>query len=62
MFSNPIAALDGTENIVMLYADPLGPVTLRGSGGGGRETAQGILADLLSIARYAQGETRETGG
>lgn len=51
--SNPIAALDGTENIVTLFADPLGPVTLRGSGGGGRETAQGILSDLLSIARYA---------
>ena len=60
--SNPIAALDGTENIVTLYADPLGPVTLRGSGGGGRETAQGILADLLSIARYARdGERHSTG-
>ena len=52
--SHPIAALEGTENIVTLCADPLGPVTLRGSGGGGRETAQGVLADLLSIARYAQ--------
>ncbi|WP_347713416.1 homoserine dehydrogenase [uncultured Fretibacterium sp.] len=60
--SNPIAALEGTENIVTLYVDPLGPVTLRGSGGGGRETAQGILADLLSIARYAQdGERHSTG-
>ena len=52
--SHPIAALEGTETIVTLYVDTLGPVTLRGSGGGGRETAQGVLADLLSIARYAQ--------
>lgn len=51
--SNPIAALDGTENIVTIQADPLGSLTLRGSGGGGRETAQGLLSDLLSIARYA---------
>lgn len=51
--SNPIAALEGTENIVSLFVDTLGTVTLRGSGGGGRETAQGILSDLMAIARYA---------
>ena len=49
--SNPLSQVVGADNSVTLITDTLGPVTLRGSGGGRRETAQGILANLISIAR-----------
>jgi homoserine dehydrogenase len=49
--SNPLSLLDGAENMVMIDTDNLGTVSIRGSGGGGLQTAQGALSDLLSIAR-----------
>ena len=47
--SHPLSLVDGVENCVTLITDVLGPVSLRGSGGG-PETAQGVLADVLKIA------------
>jgi homoserine dehydrogenase len=50
--SNPLAQVKGRENMVNLYTDNLGTISLRGTGGGGLPTAQALLSDLLSIARY----------
>lgn len=48
---HPLAQVRGAMNAACLTTDTLGPVTLIGAGAGGRETAQGLLADILNIAR-----------
>jgi homoserine dehydrogenase len=52
--SNPFAQLDGADNMVALDTDNLGIVSIRGSGGGGLQTSQGLLSDLLSITRLVR--------
>jgi homoserine dehydrogenase len=49
--THPLAGVMGVTNAVCLTADNLGDVTIVGPGAGARETAQGILADMLEIAR-----------
>lgn len=54
---DPLAAVNGNENALELVAEPLGRLLLRGPGAGAEQTASGILADLLNIARV-RGELR----
>ena len=52
-----LATVNGNENALELTTQPLGRVLLRGPGAGAAQTASGILADLLNIARFC-GEMR----
>lgn len=54
---DPLAQVNGNENALELMTEPLGRIFLRGPGAGAEQTASGILADLLNIARV-QGELR----
>ncbi|GHV28209.1 homoserine dehydrogenase [Synergistales bacterium] len=49
--THPLAGVMGAANAVCLTTDNLGDVTIVGPGAGARETAQGMLADMLEIAR-----------
>jgi homoserine dehydrogenase len=48
--SHPLASIKGATNAVCLTTDNLGDVTISGPGAGVRETAQGLLSDILNIA------------
>jgi homoserine dehydrogenase len=47
--ANPLASISGAANAVTLTTDNLGEITVSGPGAGKKETAQGILSDMLEI-------------
>ena len=52
--SNPVAGLNGTENMVVFTTDRYldTPLVVKGPGAGGEVTAGGVFADILRIASY----------
>lgn len=48
---DPLAQVDGAQNAITFHTDVLGAVTIIGAGAGQRETAFGLLNDLLAIHR-----------
>jgi homoserine dehydrogenase len=48
---DPLAGVDGVNNAVVCRADPVGAVTIIGPGAGVALAGQGVLADLIGIAR-----------
>lgn len=48
--AHPLASVSGVTNAVSITTDNLGEITVVGPGAGARETAQGILSDMLEIA------------
>src|SRR5215213_6624295 len=46
---DPLAAVEGAFNAVMLQGDAIREITLEGPGAGGLETASAVVADLVSI-------------
>jgi homoserine dehydrogenase len=49
--SDPLARVDGVMNAITIQADTLAEVTIIGPGAGRLQTGQGLLADLIAIAR-----------
>ncbi len=49
--TDPLASIDGTTNAVICRADPLGEVTIAGPGAGPELAGQGVLSDLIAVAR-----------
>lgn len=47
--TNPLASISGATNAVSITTDNLGEITISGPGAGKKETAQGILSDMLEI-------------
>ncbi len=52
--SDPLARVDGVMNAITLQTDTLSSVTIIGPGAGRLETGQGLLSDLIAIARTAK--------
>ncbi len=52
--SNPVAGLNGTENMVVFTTDRYldTPLVVKGPGAGGEVTAGGVFADIVRIASY----------
>jgi homoserine dehydrogenase len=48
---DPLAHVDGTTNAVVCRASPLGEVTVIGPGAGPQLAGQGVLSDLIAVAR-----------
>jgi homoserine dehydrogenase len=48
---DPLAHVDGTTNAVVCRASPLGEVTIIGPGAGPQLAGQGVLSDLIAVAR-----------
>jgi homoserine dehydrogenase len=48
---NPLASVAGATNAVNITTDNLGVITMVGPGAGKKETAQGLMSDMLDIAR-----------
>jgi homoserine dehydrogenase len=51
--SDPLAAVEGATNALTLRCEPLGEVTVTGPGAGPQLAGQGVLADLIALARTA---------
>jgi homoserine dehydrogenase len=49
---DPLANIDGTGNAVVCRASPLGAVTIIGPGAGAQLAGQGVLSDLIAVARW----------
>lgn len=49
--SDPLARVDGVTNAITIHSDTLPEVTIIGPGAGRLQTGQGLLADLLAIAK-----------
>ena len=49
--ANPLARIDGTENAVICRATPVGEITIVGPGAGLELAGQGVLSDLIAVAR-----------
>ena len=47
--AHPLSHVSGANNALSLNCDPLGELTVQGPGAGGKETAFGILNDLLEL-------------
>jgi homoserine dehydrogenase len=48
---DPLADIEGTTNAVVCRATPIGQVTIIGPGAGPQLAGQGVLSDLIAIAR-----------
>jgi homoserine dehydrogenase len=48
---DPLARIEGTTNAVVCRATPLGEVTVAGPGAGPELAGQGVLSDLIAVAR-----------
>ena len=51
---DPLAGVDGAVNAVVCRAEPVGEVTITGPGAGPELAGQGVLSDLIAVARWAQ--------
>ena len=48
---DPLASIDGGTNAVVFRASPVGEVAITGPGAGPQLAGQGVLADLIAVAR-----------
>ena len=48
---DPLATIEGTTNAVVCRASPIGEVTIIGPGAGPQLAGQGVLSDLVAVAR-----------
>ena len=48
---DPLAHVEGTTNAVVFRASPIGEVTIIGPGAGPQLAGQGVLSDLIAVAR-----------
>jgi homoserine dehydrogenase len=48
---DPLAAVNGTGNAVVCRLNPVGEVTIIGPGAGPQLAGQGVLSDLIAVAR-----------
>ncbi len=50
---DPLSAVDGMANAVVCRASPVGEITIIGPGAGPDLAGQGVLSDLISVARQS---------
>ena len=48
---DPLANVEGTSNAIVCRAEPIGEVTIIGPGAGPQLAGQGVLSDLIAVAR-----------
>jgi homoserine dehydrogenase len=49
--TDPLASISGTTNAIVCRAEPVGEVTVIGPGAGPELAGQGVLSDLIAVAR-----------
>ena len=51
---DPLARIEGTTNVLVCRARPVGEVTIAGPGAGPELAGQGVLSDLIAVSRYLE--------
>ena len=51
---DPLANIEGTTNALVCRATPIGEVTIIGPGAGPQLAGQGVLSDVIAVARSRQ--------
>jgi len=51
---DPLARIDGTTNALVCRASPVGEIAISGPGAGPELAGQGVLSDLIAVARSTQ--------
>jgi homoserine dehydrogenase len=51
--TDPLAAVHGTSNLLLLHTDLMGTIGVMGISGGVEQTAYGLFSDLVDIAQLA---------
>lgn len=46
-----LASIDGAANAVVCQASPIGEITIIGPGAGPQLAGQGVLSDIIAVAR-----------
>ena len=54
---DPLLGIDGTMNCVIAEAEPVGEIRIAGPGAGPQLAGQGVLSDLIRVARELQRAT-----
>jgi homoserine dehydrogenase len=49
---DPLASVDGAANALVFQASPVGQIMISGPGAGPQLAGQGVLADIIAVARY----------
>jgi homoserine dehydrogenase len=49
--SDPLARIDGITNALIFQASPVGEITITGPGAGPQLAGQGVLSDIIAVAR-----------
>jgi homoserine dehydrogenase len=49
--SDPLARIDGVTNALIVRASPVGEITITGPGAGPQLAGQGVLSDIIAVAR-----------
>jgi homoserine dehydrogenase len=49
---DPLARIDGVTNAIVFQASPVGEIMITGPGAGPQLAGQGVLADIIMVARY----------
>ena len=52
--TDPLAAVHGTSNLLLLHTDLMGTIGVMGISGGVEQTAYGLFSDLVDIAQLAE--------
>ena len=50
--SDLLAGIDGVTNAVIFQASPVGEITVIGPGAGPQLAGQGVLSDIIAVARW----------
>ena len=53
--TDPLANIEGTANAIICRANPIGEVTIIGPGAGPQLAGQGVLSDVIAVARARTG-------
>ena len=52
-----LARVDGATNALVCQASPVGEVTIIGPGAGPHLAGQGVLSDIITVARQSSGNS-----
>ena len=51
---DPLHGIEGSDNAVLVDAEPIGEILIRGPGAGPKLAGQGVLSDVIALARPSQ--------
>ena len=57
--ADPLATVEGTDNVIICRADPIGEIRVIGPGAGPQLAGQGVFSDVIAVARARKSDSDE---